>query len=124
MHLQVGNEVLASDRVYQFILTDCGFSLPNVLDAAPPPAHPGRSDAALTPFTLMLPVPPSQGVPTLPELKLRYYELLVRYYSHSHNYLEMTRCYRAMYETESIAADMDKWAPVSPWEGRGLGFRV
>ena len=88
------------------------------------PPHPGRN-AATTPVHTYADRPsPPQGVPTLPELKLRYYELLVRYYSHSHNYLEMTRCYRAMYETESIAADMDKWAPVSPWEGRGLGFRV
>ena len=54
-----------------------------------------------------------QGVPSLPELKLRYYELLIRYYSHYSNYLEMTRCYRAIYETESVVADMDKWGQAS-----------
>jgi hypothetical protein len=58
-----------------------------------------------------------QGIPTLPELKLSYYELMVRYYSHYNNYLEMTRCYRAMYETETISADKEKWSAVSE-EGR------
>lgn len=53
---------------------------------------------------------PDDGIPTLPELKLAYYELMVRYYSHYNNYLEMTRCYRAMYETETISADKDKWS--------------
>lgn len=51
-------------------------------------------------------------MPSLPELKLRYYELMVRYYSHLNNYLEMTRCYRAMYETESVASNPDLWRPV------------
>lgn len=54
----------------------------------------------------------AEGIPTLPELKLSYYHLMVRYYSHYHNYLEMTRCYRAVYEIEEVQADTDKWTQV------------
>ncbi len=52
-------------------------------------------------------------MPTLPELKLRYYELMIRYYSHYNNYLEITRCYRSVYEVESVQEDPAKWAAVS-----------
>ncbi|KXZ45928.1 hypothetical protein GPECTOR_49g512 [Gonium pectorale] len=53
-----------------------------------------------------------KGTPGLPELKLRYYELLIRYYSHLNNYLEVTRCYRAIYEVHTAADDKEKWTPV------------
>ncbi|GLI67665.1 hypothetical protein VaNZ11_011918 [Volvox africanus] len=53
-----------------------------------------------------------KGTPSLAELKLRYYELLIRYYSHLNNYLEMTRCYRAIYEVHAAAEDAEKWVPV------------
>ncbi|EFJ46461.1 hypothetical protein VOLCADRAFT_105455 [Volvox carteri f. nagariensis] len=54
-----------------------------------------------------------QGTPPLSELKLRYYELLIRYYSHLNNYLEMTRCYRAIYEVHVAAAEeVAKWMPL------------
>lgn len=55
---------------------------------------------------------PDEGVPTLPELKLRYYELMVQYHSHNNNFLEMTRCYRAMYETDTVASNPELWAPM------------
>ncbi|KAG2447973.1 hypothetical protein HYH02_007002 [Chlamydomonas schloesseri] len=54
-----------------------------------------------------------QGTPGLPELKLRYYQLLIRYYSHSNNYLEVTRCYRSLYEAHLEAgAPPDTYLPV------------
>jgi hypothetical protein len=37
-----------------------------------------------------------QGIPALPELKLKYYQLMIRYYNHYNNFLEMTRCYRCV----------------------------
>eukprot|EP00878_Enallax_costatus_P045491 GHUV01054858.1.p1 GENE.GHUV01054858.1~~GHUV01054858.1.p1 ORF type:complete len:108 (-),score=18.05 GHUV01054858.1:17-340(-) len=53
-----------------------------------------------------------QGIPTLPELKLRYYELMITYYQHYHNYLEICRCYKAIYESEGVQADAAVWVPV------------
>lgn len=55
----------------------------------------------------------AQGTPSLEELKLIYYRSFIRYHSHHNNYLEICRCYRAIYESESIAADEAKWQPVS-----------
>jgi hypothetical protein len=36
----------------------------------------------------------------------------------SNNYLEITRCYKAIYEMDSIQADPDKWASVSQSVGQ------
>jgi 26S proteasome regulatory subunit N5 len=58
-----------------------------------------------------------QGIPSLPELKLRYYELMIAYHQHSHNYLEVCRCYKAIYESEGVQADASQWQPVSALEG-------
>ncbi|KAK9863493.1 hypothetical protein WJX84_011652 [Apatococcus fuscideae] len=55
---------------------------------------------------------PIEGTPSLEELKLIYYRSFIRYHSHHNNYLEICRCYRAIYESESIAADEAKWQPV------------
>uniref|UniRef100_A0A7S0WTH9 PCI domain-containing protein n=1 Tax=Chlamydomonas leiostraca TaxID=1034604 RepID=A0A7S0WTH9_9CHLO len=52
------------------------------------------------------------GIPSLPELKLSYYTLMIRYYGHYNNYLEMTRCYRAIYDMEAVQAEPDKWTAV------------
>jgi 26S proteasome regulatory subunit N5 len=42
-----------------------------------------------------------QGVPTLPELKLRYYALMVQYHLEATgNYLEVARCFRAVLEKQ------------------------
>ena len=50
---------------------------------------------------------------SLPELKLRYYELMIIYHAHNNNYLEMCRCYRSIYEAEGVRDAPDKWMPVS-----------
>jgi hypothetical protein len=45
---------------------------------------------------------------------------MIQYYAHSNNYLEMCRCYRALYESEGITEDAAQWTPVRqqpPWQG-------
>lgn len=37
---------------------------------------------------------------------------MVRYHEHQGDYLEAGRCHRAVYDTESVAADPEKWGPV------------
>ncbi len=54
-----------------------------------------------------------QGTPTLEELKLQYYHLLIRYHINANNYIDACRCYRAVYESDSIKDDKEKWVPVS-----------
>jgi hypothetical protein len=41
-----------------------------------------------------------------------YYELLIRYHVEHNAYLEVCRCYRAIYETPSVAEDPARWQPV------------
>mmetsp|Transcript_22191 Transcript_22191/g.37947 ORF Transcript_22191/g.37947 Transcript_22191/m.37947 type:complete len:483 (-) Transcript_22191:265-1713(-) len=53
---------------------------------------------------------PDVGVPGLPELKLSYYQLMIRYHTHYNNYLEVTRCYKSIYEVDSVQADPAQWA--------------
>ena len=53
-----------------------------------------------------------QGTPSLRELKLQYYQLLIRYHAHSDAYLEVCRCYRALFEDAEISADPDQWQPI------------
>ncbi|CAM6038541.1 unnamed protein product [Sphagnum compactum] len=55
---------------------------------------------------------PGPDVPSLPELKRIYYELLIRYYSHKQDYLEICRSYQAIYETASVKEDPSQWIPV------------
>ena len=55
-----------------------------------------------------------QGTPDLEELKVQYYRLYIQYHQHEHNYLEVCRCYRAIYDTPSIQADAAQWRPVRP----------
>ncbi|KAK9823540.1 hypothetical protein WJX72_003562 [[Myrmecia] bisecta] len=52
------------------------------------------------------------GTPSLQELKLTYYHHLIRYHAHNNNYLEICRCYKAIYETDSVANDPEQWIPV------------
>jgi 26S proteasome regulatory subunit N5 len=54
---------------------------------------------------------PAKGTPSLEELKIQYYSLMIRYHLHDKNYLEVCRSYRAILDTPGIAAD-----PVA-WEG-------
>ncbi|GLT41296.1 hypothetical protein SLA2020_153710 [Shorea laevis] len=51
-------------------------------------------------------------IPSLLELKRTYYELMVRYYSHSNDYLEICRCYKAIYEIPSVKENPAQWIPV------------
>ncbi|GKV25230.1 hypothetical protein SLEP1_g34698 [Rubroshorea leprosula] len=51
-------------------------------------------------------------IPSLLELKRTYYELMIRYYSHSNDYLEICRCYKAIYEIPSVKENPDQWIPV------------
>ncbi|KMT02222.1 hypothetical protein BVRB_9g206820 [Beta vulgaris subsp. vulgaris] len=51
-------------------------------------------------------------IPTLPELKRIYYELMIRYYKHNDDYLEMCRCYKAIYEIPSVKEDPGQWTPI------------
>nr|GMC66460.1 26S proteasome non-ATPase regulatory subunit 12 homolog A-like [Ipomoea batatas] len=55
---------------------------------------------------------PPADIPSLLELKRIYYELMIRYYSHSNDYLEICRCYKAIYEIPSVKEDPEKWIPV------------
>ncbi|KAL2551486.1 26S proteasome non-ATPase regulatory subunit 12-like protein A [Forsythia ovata] len=51
-------------------------------------------------------------IPSLLELKRIYYQLMIRYHSHSNDYLEICRCYKAMYEIPSVKEDPAQWIPV------------
>ncbi|KAG5611891.1 hypothetical protein MTR67_019756 [Solanum verrucosum] len=55
---------------------------------------------------------PAADIPSLPELKQIYYQLMIRYYSHSNDYLEICRCYKAIYEIPSVKEDPAQWIPV------------
>ena len=50
-----------------------------------------------------------QGTPPLGELKLQYYNLMIRYHLHANDYLEVCRCYQAIYEAPQVAADAARW---------------
>jgi len=43
------------------------------------------------------------------DLKLRYYSLMIRYYSHDSQYLEICKCYHAMYNTPKCQEDESQW---------------
>ncbi|KAL9313733.1 hypothetical protein ACSQ67_019185 [Phaseolus vulgaris] len=51
-------------------------------------------------------------IPSLPELKRIYYELMIRYYSHKNDYLEICRCYKAIYEIPSVKENPAEWIPI------------
>ncbi|KAF2293138.1 hypothetical protein GH714_037844 [Hevea brasiliensis] len=51
-------------------------------------------------------------IPSLLELKRIYYELMIRYYSHNNDYLEICRCYKAIYEIPSVKENPAQWIPV------------
>lgn len=52
------------------------------------------------------------NIPTLLELKRIYYEHMIRYYSHSNEYLEICRCYKSIYEIPSVKEDSSQWIPI------------
>jgi len=47
--------------------------------------------------------------PDLQDLKLRFYELMIRFYANDANYLEICKCYQNIYDTPSVQADKPKW---------------
>ncbi|KAK4774015.1 hypothetical protein SAY87_029034 [Trapa incisa] len=51
-------------------------------------------------------------IPSLLELKRIYYELMIRYYSHNSEYLEICRCYKSIYEIPSVKENTVLWVPV------------
>lgn len=55
---------------------------------------------------------PAPGTPSLEDLKLKYYALMIRYHAHEKNYLEICRAYRAVLDTPSIEADEQKYRDV------------
>ncbi|KAG0454990.1 hypothetical protein HPP92_024282 [Vanilla planifolia] len=55
---------------------------------------------------------PPADIPSLPELKRTYYELMIRYHSHNNDYLEISRCYKAIYEIGSVQENQSQWIPV------------
>ncbi|XP_038992579.1 26S proteasome non-ATPase regulatory subunit 12 homolog A-like [Hibiscus syriacus] len=55
---------------------------------------------------------PPADIPSLLELKRIYYELMIRYYFHNNDYLEICRCYMAIYEIPAIREDPSQWIPV------------
>ena len=52
-------------------------------------------------------------IPTLLELKRIYYELMIRYYSHNNEYLEICRSYKSIYDIPSVKETPEQWIPVS-----------
>ncbi|KAI5384290.1 26S proteasome non-ATPase regulatory subunit 12 A, variant 2 [Lathyrus oleraceus] len=51
-------------------------------------------------------------IPSLLELKRIYYELMIRYYSHNNEYLEICRCYKAIYEIPSVKENPAEFIPI------------
>lgn len=49
-----------------------------------------------------------EGTPNLEELKLQYHGLMIRYYAHHSDYLEMARSYRAILDTPCVEADVER----------------
>mmetsp|Transcript_157 Transcript_157/g.336 ORF Transcript_157/g.336 Transcript_157/m.336 type:complete len:505 (-) Transcript_157:293-1807(-) len=52
------------------------------------------------------------SIPPVPELKLKYYHLMIRYHSHSNEYLEICRCYQNLMECEGVKEGAPTWTPV------------
>lgn len=50
--------------------------------------------------------------PEFEELKLKFYQLMVRYHKHANNYLSICQAYKSIYETPSIESSADAWKPV------------
>ncbi|KAL2504608.1 26S proteasome non-ATPase regulatory subunit 12A [Abeliophyllum distichum] len=55
---------------------------------------------------------PPADIPSVLELKRIYYELMIRYHSHNNDYLEICRCYKAIYEIPSVKENPTLWIPV------------
>lgn len=51
-------------------------------------------------------------IPSLLELKRIYYEHMIRYYSHNNDYLEICRCYKAIYDIPFVKENPSDWIPI------------
>eukprot|EP01026_Neomeris_dumetosa_P028417 TRINITY_DN23006_c0_g1_i10.p1 TRINITY_DN23006_c0_g1~~TRINITY_DN23006_c0_g1_i10.p1 ORF type:complete len:490 (-),score=70.27 TRINITY_DN23006_c0_g1_i10:215-1684(-) len=50
-----------------------------------------------------------QGIPNLAELKVQYYQLMIQFHrEHEDHYLDICRCYRALYQSETIKDDVSQ----------------
>mgnify|MGYP001036962964 FL=1 len=47
--------------------------------------------------------------PDFQDLKLRFYELMIRYYHHNNDYLSVCKSYRSMYDTKIVQEDTSEW---------------
>lgn len=47
--------------------------------------------------------------PLFHELKVNYFKLMVQYYAHSQQYLEIYKCYQSIYNTPKIQEDAAQW---------------
>lgn len=44
------------------------------------------------------------------DLKLRFYQQMIRYYAHDNNYIEICKCYQSIYDTPTVKADKAQWS--------------
>lgn len=47
--------------------------------------------------------------PVMSDLKIRFHTLMVEYYAHSHQYIDIYKCYQSIYRTPAVQADAAKW---------------
>lgn len=43
------------------------------------------------------------------DLKIRFHTLMVEFYAHTHQYLDIFKCYQAIYRTDAVQNDASKW---------------
>jgi 26S proteasome regulatory subunit N5 len=43
------------------------------------------------------------------DLKVRYFHLMIQYYSHQHNYFEICKCYMSLYDTPKVKENDTEW---------------
>ena len=55
---------------------------------------------------------PEEGIPSLEELKITYYEHLIQYYNYTNDQLEICRSFQNIYDTPMIKNDANKWTDV------------
>ena len=58
-----------------------------------------------------------QDTPSLQELKLMYYGLMIRYHAHANSYTDICRCYKAIYEVPSSTSNISVIECVARMQG-------
>jgi len=46
------------------------------------------------------------------DIKLEYYQHMIRFYLHEQNFLDVSKCFQHMFNTKSIQEDEKKWSPL------------